>query len=117
MITIYHNGECSKSRGALEIMQDLGTPHNVRWYLVDPLSKDELKALLGKLSMAPSQLVRKSEPLYKELYEGREITEEQWLDILVENPLLIERPIVEKGDMAIVARPPECIYEVLNSGK
>ena len=95
-------------------MQELGTPHNIRWYLAEPLSKEELSALLGKLNMQPSQIVRKSEPLYKEQYEGRDISEDQWLDILAENPVLIERPIVEEGDMAIVARPPERIYEVIN---
>ena len=62
-ITIYHNGECSKCRGALEIMQERGIPHDVRWYLAEPLSETELTALLKKLDMLPSQLVRKSEPL------------------------------------------------------
>jgi arsenate reductase (glutaredoxin) len=112
-ITIYHNGECSKCRGALEIMQEQGIVHNIRWYLAEPLSAEELNTLLKKLGMQPSQLVRKSEPLYKERYEGKAITEAEWLTLLAENPILIERPIVEKGEKALVARPPDRIYEII----
>jgi arsenate reductase len=112
-IIIYHNGECSKSKGALELLMERGTPHTVRWYLMEPLGADELTSLLEKLGMEPSALVRKSEPLYKEQYEGKEFTEAEWLDILVEHPALIERPIVEMGDHALVARPPERIYEII----
>lgn len=108
-ITIYYNGECSKSKGALELLQDAGADFNVRWYLTEPLSKDELYALLHKLDMQPSQLIRKSEPIFKEQYEGKELAEDQWLDALIEYPVLLERPIVEKGDEAIVARPPEIV--------
>jgi arsenate reductase len=112
-LTIYHNGTCSKSRGALEILQEQNTPHEVRWYLAEPLTKNELQTLLNKLSLQPSELVRRNEPVYKEQFEGKEISEEQWLDILIENPVLIERPIVEKGDKAIIARPPEKIFEII----
>lgn len=96
-------------------MQEKGVPHNIRWYLAEPLSMDELTALLKKLHMQPSQLVRKSEPLYKERYEGKNISESEWLTILAENPILIERPIVEKGDTAIVARPPERVFEIIGA--
>jgi arsenate reductase len=113
MLTIYHNGECSKCRGALEILQERNVPHEVRWYLADPLTKSELDNLLKKLNMLPSQLVRKSEPLYKEQYEDRHMTEQDWLEALVVNPILIERPIIEKGDKAIVARPPERVLEMI----
>ena len=113
MLTIYHNGECSKCRGALEILQERNVPHDVRWYLSDPLNTTELDNLLKKLNMLPSQLVRKSEPLYKEQYDDRHLTEEDWLEALVNNPILIERPIVEKGDKAIVARPPERVLEMI----
>lgn len=113
MLTIYHNGECSKCRSALEILQERNVPHEVRWYLADPLSKEELDQLLKKLNMLSSQLVRKSEPLYKEQYDDRHMTEADWLEALVNNPILIERPIVEKGDKAIVARPPERVLEMI----
>jgi arsenate reductase (glutaredoxin) len=113
-IIIYHNGECSKCKGALEILQEAHIPHEVRWYLAEPLTEAELKTLLEKLHMPPSQLVRKSEPLYKENYEGKDISENEWLTILAENPILIERPIVEQGDKAIIARPPEKVFELIN---
>ena len=112
-LVIYHNGMCSKSRGALEILQEQNIPHQVRWYLAEPLTRNELQILLKKLSLQPSELVRRNEAVYKEKFEGKEISEEQWLDILIENPILIERPIVEKGDKAIIARPPEKFFDVL----
>lgn len=112
-VIIYHNGACSKSKGALEVLHERGIPHTVRWYLVEPLNKAELAHLLKKLQMQPSELVRKSEPLYKEDYEGKHITEDEWLDILVNNPLLIERPIVEQGDKAVIARPAERMFEII----
>src|ERR1700733_10950080 len=106
-LIIYHNGECSKSRGALEILQEQNIPHTVRWYIADPLSKEELETLVKKLNIPPSELVRKSEPLYVEKYEGKEISEQEWITILAENPVLIQRPIIEKGSKALIARPPE----------
>ncbi len=112
-ITIYHNGECSKSKGALELLQDANADFDVHWYLANPLSKDELRTLLHKLNMQPSQLIRKSEPVYKEQFEGKELTEDQWLDAIIEHPVLMERPIVERGEKAIVARPPELVNEFI----
>jgi arsenate reductase len=113
MITIYHNGECSKSKGALEILMDQNIPHEVRYYLAEPLTKDELAELLSKLDMQPSQIVRKNEPLYMESFSNEEYTETEWLDILIKNPILIERPIVTNVDKAIVARPPERVMSIL----
>lgn len=113
-LTIYHNGECSKCRGALEILQERNIPHEVRWYLAEPLTIDELKALLKKLGIPASELVRKSEPLYIDQYEGKTLSEEEWLHILAGNPLLIQRPIIEQGDKAIIARPPERVFEMID---
>jgi arsenate reductase len=112
-ITIYHNGECSKCRGALEILQEKAIPHQVRWYLADPLSRQELRVLLGKLGMKPSELVRKSEDIYQDMYSSKDPGEEGWLDVLIEYPVLIQRPIVERDDKAIIARPPEKIFEFI----
>lgn len=112
-IIIYHNGRCSKSRGALEILQEQNIPFEVRWYLTDPLNQKELRALLKKLDMKASELVRKGEPLYQEQFKDQQLTEKDWLRILAQNPILIERPIVEKGDKAIVARPPEKVLAFL----
>ncbi|PZF73169.1 arsenate reductase (glutaredoxin) [Taibaiella soli] len=112
-IIIYHNGRCSKSRGALEILQEKGVPHEVRYYLMEPLSKAELKRLLKKLGMKAEEIVRKSETLYKEEYKDKKLTNEEWIAVLAEHPILIERPIVENGDKAVVARPPEKVLEIL----
>ncbi len=114
-IIIYHNGQCSKCKGALEILIEQKIPHTVRWYLAEPLTKEELQALLAKLSIEPSGLVRKSEELYQQHYEAKTIGEDEWLDILIKNPILIQRPIVEKGDKAIIARPPERIFEIIDN--
>lgn len=112
-LIIYHNGECSKSKGALELLQDKGIAHSVRWYLVEPLNKEELASLLGKLGLQPSALVRKSEALYKDEYEGRQLSEEDWMEILSDNPVLMERPIVENGIRAVIARPAERVLEII----
>ena len=112
MLTIYHNGECSKSKGALELLIENNIPHRVRYYLMEPLMNEELQNLLQKLGMKASGIVRRNEPLYKEQYEGKEITDDEWESILVQEPMLIERPIIEKGDIAIIARPPERVFEM-----
>lgn len=113
-IIIYHNGECSKCRGALEILQERSIPHEIRWYLAEPLTRAELTALLHKLKIKPSELVRKNESLYLNNYMGKTISEDEWVTILEQNPVLIERPIVEKGDIAIIARPPERVFEIIS---
>lgn len=112
-IIIYHNGRCTKSRGALEILQQEGITPTIRYYLVEPLSVAELKALLKKLGIKAEELVRKNEALYKEQYKGKELSNDEWINVLAENPVLIERPIVEHGKKAVVARPPEKVFEVL----
>ena len=112
-LIIYHNGECSKSKTALELLQDHGIPHVVRWYLADPLDKEEISALLKLLSISAFDIIRKNEPLYKTSFEGKELREDDWLQVLVEHPILLERPIAVKNGKAIVARPPEKILELV----
>jgi len=112
-IIIYHNARCSKSRGALEILQERNLRHTVRWYLKEPLSREEWSSLLRKLQIRPLELIRKNEAFFKENLQGKELSDEQWMEILMEHPELMERPIVEKGDRAIIARPPEKLEEIL----
>ena len=112
-LVIYHNGECSKCRGALEILQERGVPHTVRWYLTDPLSREELTSLLKKLELPAASLVRTTEELFENEYAGKDVVEDQWIDILLEHPGLMQRPVVEKGDKAIIARPPERVFEII----
>lgn len=112
-IIIYHNGECSKSRGALELLQEQNIPHQVRWFISDPFSKEELKGLLQKLSMSASELVRRNEQYFKEHLSEKSFSEDEWIEILLDHPELIERPVVERGNVALVARPAERINELL----
>jgi arsenate reductase len=112
MLTIYHNPRCSKSREALALLEAEGLPHQVRLYLTDPLSKTELRALLKKLGMSASGLMRRSEPYFKESLKSASLTEVQWLDELVAHPALIERPIVESGTAAVIARPADKLREL-----
>lgn len=109
---IYHNPRCSKSREALALLEAEGIPHEVRLYLTEPLSKNAIRALLKKLGMKASALVRRSEPYFKAELKDRALTEAQWLEELARNPALIERPIVESGTAAVVARPAERIREL-----
>jgi len=112
-LTIYHNPRCSKSRHALALLGEAGEQPEVVEYLKTPPTRAELKALLKKLALMPAQIVRTGEDLYKKKYQGRDLSDEQWLDVLVENPVLMERPIVVKGERAIVGRPPEKVLEIL----
>ena len=113
-ITIYHNPRCSKSRAACELIAGRGVEAKVIDYLTTPPSRDELRVLLGQLGMRASELVRRGETVFKENYQGRELSEAQWLDALIAHPILIERPIVVCGDQAVIGRPPEKVLELLD---
>lgn len=108
---ILHNNRCSKSRCALELLQDKGVDFEIVRYLDEPLSKLELKELLVKLNLPIEDIIRKGENEFKENYKGKKMSENEWLDALVRFPKLLERPIVIKGDKAIIARPPELVAE------
>ncbi|HEX4986602.1 MAG TPA: arsenate reductase (glutaredoxin) [Burkholderiales bacterium] len=112
-VTIYHNPRCSKSRQTLEILAGRGIEPVIVEYLKTPPTKDELRAILKKLGIGAEQLVRKGEDVYKTKFAGRALTDEQWLDALAKNPILIERPIVVKGDRAVVGRPPQNVLALL----
>lgn len=114
-IVIYHNARCSKSRSACEIVAGRGIDARIVEYLKTPPGKDELRELLKKLGMKPSELVRRGEEVFKENYAGKSLDEEQWLDALVAHPVLIERPIVVRGDRAVIGRPPEKVIELLDA--
>ena len=113
VVTIYHNPRCAKSRAALALLEERGIEPAVIEYLTTPPTKDELRALVAKLGMAPGNLVRKGEEIYKQKYKGKTLTDDQWLDALVRDPILLERPIVVRGGKAIVGRPPEKVRELL----
>ena len=112
MLTIYHNTRCTKSRSALQVLEENNIPHKIRFYTENMLTIDELSRLLKKLKMQPSELLRKNEDIYKELSK-KPRTEEEWLQLMSEHPQLIERPIVVNGRKAIIARPPERVLDIL----
>ena len=112
MITIYHNESCSKSLDALQILHDRSIPFEIRNYLEQPLNSEELTELLSKLRMNAFQLLRINEPTFYELNKVS-ASEDEWIDLMVQHPVLIERPIVVNGDKAIIARPPEKVLEII----
>ncbi|WP_263770742.1 arsenate reductase (glutaredoxin) [Propionivibrio soli] len=112
-ITIYHNARCSKSRSACELVAEKGLQATIIEYLKTPPNKEELRGLLRKLGMKPSELVRRTEDVFKDRYAGKNLNDEEWLEALVENPVLIERPIVVRGNKAVIGRPPEKVLELI----
>jgi arsenate reductase len=113
MLTIYHNNRCGKSRQACSIVEEKGVKFEIVEYLKTPLNQSEIKALLKKLGMKAEDIVRKGEKIFKEQFKGKDLTEAEWIKALAENPILIERPIIVKGDKAVVGRPPENVLELL----
>ncbi|MEQ8337161.1 MAG: arsenate reductase (glutaredoxin) [Cyclobacteriaceae bacterium] len=113
MIKIYHNPRCRKSREALELVKDKVGELEIIEYLKTPPTPEELQKVVGLLGIKPESLVRKNESVYKEKFKGQSHTDSEWIQILVKNPKLIERPIVINGDKARVGRPPENVLEIL----
>lgn len=111
--TIYHNPRCSKSRSTLALLEERGIKPTVIEYLKNVPDKMELTAVIGKLGYRPEQIVRKGEDAYRSQFAGKSLSDEQWLDALIENPILIERPIVVKGDRAVIGRPPENVLDLI----
>lgn len=110
-VIIYHNPRCGKSRKALEILKKHGIQPKIREYLKEPLSSEELRKLVKKLSIKPIDWIRQKENIFKEKYKGRLLTDEQWIEALAENPILMERPVIEYGESAIIARDEMALEE------
>lgn len=111
---IYHNPRCSKSRQALALLEEASVEVTIVKYLEAPPSAQELEDLLRKLDMEPQGLIRSSEDRYQELQlAGKTLSRDEAIQLLVENPILIERPIVTVGNRAVVGRPPERVKELL----
>ncbi|VVO17142.1 putative protein YfgD [Pseudomonas fluorescens] len=113
-LTLYHNPRCSKSRSALELLEARGLTPNVVRYLETPLDAAQIKALLGKLGISARQLLRTGEDEYKMLQLADDnLSEAQLISAIAEHPKLMERPILEVGNKAVIGRPPENILELL----
>ncbi len=113
MITIYHNPRCSKSGECMQLLELQDKPFTIVKYLNEPLTKEELTALIKKLGIKPIELVRQKEQVWKDNYKGKKLTGAQVINALIKHPVLIERPIVVNGDKAVIARPAEKIKDIL----
>ena len=113
MIRIYHNPRCRKSRAGLEYLSSKTQDFEIIDYLKNPLSLDELTSLFKKLDLEPSEMIRKQEQIFKDEFKGKDLSNEEWLKAMAEHPKLLHRPIVEKGDRALFAQPPETIDQIL----
>lgn len=113
-ITIYQKPTCSTCRQAVQLLKESGKPFTAINYYEKPFTKAQLKSLLKKAGLAPKQILRTKEDLYKELdLAKKNLSDDEWLDVLVAHPDLIQRPIVEKGEKVILARPAEAVKELL----
>ncbi|MEK6902692.1 MAG: arsenate reductase (glutaredoxin) [archaeon] len=110
---IYYNPKCSTCHVALDLLEKKGVKLTIREYLKEPPTKTELKELIRKLGIRPEELIRKKEPIFTEKYKGKTLTDDQWIAAMVENPILIQRPIVIEGNKAIIGRPAERVIEII----
>ncbi len=113
MMKIYHNPRCTKSRQGLQHLENSGVEFEVVRYLEDIPTKDELKQIITYLGITPLELVRKNEAVWKESYKGKTLSDDEIIAAMVENPKLIERPIVIKDGKAVIGRPTENIDTLL----
>jgi len=113
MTRIFHNPRCRKSRETLSLLEDKGEMLTIVEYLKTPPAKQELKEIVEMLGIKPKDLIRKGEAEYKDHFKDKELTDEQWLEAMVQYPKLIERPIVIKDGKAEIGRPPEKVLDIL----
>ena len=113
MTKIFHNPRCRKSRETLSLLEEKGEQPTVIEYLNTPPTKAELSEIVNMLGIAPEKLIRKGETEFKELFKGKTLSDDEWLDAMIQYPKLIERPIVIKNGKAAIGRPPETVLNIL----
>ena len=113
-VTIYQKPTCSTCRQAVQLLKESGKPFTAINYYEKPFTKEQLKNLLKKAGLSPKDILRTKEDIYKELgLAKKNLSDDEWLDVLVTHPDLILRPIVEKGEKVILARPAESLKRIL----
>jgi arsenate reductase len=113
-ITIYQKPTCTRCRQVYAALRDSGVDFDAVDYFVEPIPKSKLTELLKKMRMTPRQLLRTNEPVYRDLeLATRDLSDDELVDLMVEHPDLIQRPIVERGERAILARPAERLKDIL----
>ncbi len=111
-LKLYHNPDSSKSRAALALLEENDIEFETIYYLDHPPNKEEIRALAVKLGLNLKQLLRKNEATFEQFdLDDEELSEEIVLDIVSEHPILIERPILVRGDKAVIGRPPEAVLQ------
>ena len=113
-IQIYHKPNCSKSRESFQLLKKEGIDFETILYMQDVPTREELKVLLKKLGIKAEQLIRKTEKIYSEKYKDQKMSSERWLTAMIKYPQLIQRPIIIKGDKAVIGRPIELVVELLD---
>ena len=114
-LTIYHNPACSKSRETLALIRERGFEPHIVEYLKTPPSEAELSAIVRKLGIKPLELVRRNEQIFKDQYAGQKRGDKEWIKAMIEHPILMQRPIVVRGEEAVIGRPPEDVKPLLKS--
>ena len=114
MLKIYHNPRCRKSREALEFLNNKKIDYQIYYYLKNHLTSDELKSILKKINLNPSDIVRKNEKDWKAIPNRNDLTENEILGILILNPKLIERPIITNEKEGVLARPLDNLFQFLD---
>ncbi len=113
-ITVYEKPTCTKCREADRLLRESGVDFEKINYYLDPIGEAKLRELIGKMGVAPRELLRTGEAVYRELGLGkRELTDDEIIRLMAEHPDLIQRPIVERGGRAVLGRPTEKIKELL----
>lgn len=114
MYVIYHNPRCSKSRQALALLRDNAVEPKIIEYLKEPITKPQLKDLLKKLGLEPRKLLRHSEKEFKDLQlSNKSLSDDTFIDLMIKHPKLIERPIIVRGDDAVIGRPADKIFNLM----
>ena len=113
-ITVYEKPTCTKCREMDRFLRESGVDFSKVNYYLDPLNQEQLTGLLRKMKMKPRELLRTSEPIYRELgLAKKELSDAELIALMVEHPDLIQRPIVERGDRAVLGRPTENVKPLL----
>lgn len=116
-ITVYEKPTCSKCREVARLLRESGFSFEKVNYYVAPLGEEKLRELLAKMKLSPRDILRTSEPIYRELGLGkRQFSDDEIISLIVKHPDLLQRPIVERGDRAVLGRPVENIKEVMSDG-
>jgi arsenate reductase (glutaredoxin) len=113
MLKIYHNPRCRKSRAGLDYLKSKGSEPEIIDYIKNPLNEKELTGLLEKIGKNPKDIVRAQEDFYKKELKGKKLSDAEWIKTLVENPRLMQRPIIETENIAVIGDPIENIENIL----